>query len=479
VSKLLPRFFLHISLALCSVAQQGTILHVRGHITDATTRRDVAGVTVGAVNARHSATTDVNGFFSVELRDGTRLGDDVRIHIEMEGYRADDVTEAASENVIYAIRISPLGKPPGRVRPPSPHPPAPRTDQEEVIQTLTVEARMTCTIKEGEELPPSTQDIVAGFGTGSLVGAGGTVELARTNPVEFRKQRNNEMVVVNHFYLPNSESLVGNPISRILNFDKLIVPITILGNGQLFDRIRLVEVTVTINNRHPWYYPYKIGNVPFEGGGPTVTIPLAGIDKVLHSAQTRPDEPSVTLDDTNRSPAVPAQTVGPEKPAKPIPPVTKTQDQVEAPGSPTSIIPQDPVKAVEAVSRMRKSLTAVIGKKDTITFLITWPNDDNSNLVFVSNLISQACRDSPRQCWFTQEGNLQDLDKPPVQASGRPGITVHGPDAYALANALGAWFTTHSTSTFPPELNGYNEYGTKEIMWIEIGPGSPWKAPAK
>ncbi|HZW95771.1 MAG TPA: hypothetical protein VFF64_22680 [Candidatus Eremiobacteraceae bacterium] len=155
------------------------------------------------------------------------------------------------------------------------------------------------------------------------------------------------------------------------------------------------------------------------------------------------------------------------------PPASKVQAQLT--DSPPDIIPRDPVKAVEVVDRMRRSIAAIIGKKDTVTFLITYPKDDNSNYVFVSNLISQACRVSPRQCWFTGEGNPQDLDKPAVQASGRPGITVHGTDAFALANALGAWFIAHSTSIFPPELNGYNEYHTKEIMWIEIGPGSLWK----
>jgi hypothetical protein len=154
-------------------------------------------------------------------------------------------------------------------------------------------------------------------------------------------------------------------------------------------------------------------------------------------------------------------------------------DQTQRSGPPPGIIPQDPVKAVEVVDRMRRSLIAVISKKETVTFLITWPKDDNSNLVFVSNLISQACRESPRQCWFTQEGNPQDLDKPPVQASGRPGITVHGADAYALASALGTWFITHSTSTVPRELDGYKENSTKEMMWIEIGPGSPWKLTTK
>lgn len=96
-----------VLLTLCSVAQQGAIVHVRGHITDAATHRDVAGASISSVDARHDATTDVNGFFSLDLRDGTKPGDEVRIHIEKQGYRADDVTEAASESVTYPIQLTP------------------------------------------------------------------------------------------------------------------------------------------------------------------------------------------------------------------------------------------------------------------------------------------------------------------------------------------------------------------------------------
>jgi hypothetical protein len=102
----LVRLLVPVLLTMCLAAQQGTVLHVRGHITDATTRKDVVGVSVSAIEARHSATTDTNGFFSLELRDGVKPGDEVRIHIEKKGYRADDVTEAASDNVTYPIQIS-------------------------------------------------------------------------------------------------------------------------------------------------------------------------------------------------------------------------------------------------------------------------------------------------------------------------------------------------------------------------------------
>jgi hypothetical protein len=85
-------------------------------VTDAATHAAVAGASISAVTARHDATTDSNGFFALELRDGTKPGDEVRIHIEKAGYRADDVTEAASETVIHPIRISQLGKASGSHR---------------------------------------------------------------------------------------------------------------------------------------------------------------------------------------------------------------------------------------------------------------------------------------------------------------------------------------------------------------------------
>jgi hypothetical protein len=59
-----------------------------------------------------------------------------------------------------------------------------------------------------------------------------------------------------------------------------------------------------------------------------------------------------------------------------------------APASaPGSIIPADPEKAVEAINAMRNALMEVLGKKNTITFLISWPDDDSSNLAFISQIL--------------------------------------------------------------------------------------------
>jgi hypothetical protein len=108
------------------IAQQGATLHIRGQVTDAATHLDVSGVTVSAVEARHSTTTDVNGFFNLELREGTKPGQDIRIHVQKKGYRADDLTEAASETVTHPIRISPLVRPSAVATPLNSQPPLQR-----------------------------------------------------------------------------------------------------------------------------------------------------------------------------------------------------------------------------------------------------------------------------------------------------------------------------------------------------------------
>ena len=142
---------------------------------------------------------------------------------------------------------------------------------------------------------------------------------------------------------------------------------------------------------------------------------------------------------------------------------------------PTNLIPQDPIAAVQAVEHVRKGLREVLKSKESITFLLSWSKDDTTYYPFISQLLSSACREAPRQCWFTQQGNGRDLDRPPVQGSSKRGITVHGPDANALASVLSNWFETYSTSSLPSELKGYKEHDTRYLIWIDIGPGSPFK----
>lgn len=107
--------------------------------------------------------------------------------------------------------------------------------------------------------------------------------------------------------------------------------------------------------------------------------------------------------------------------------------------------------------------------------MTSWPDNEITYSVVIDSLLGSACRDTPKQCYFAQEGNKMDLDRPHIRGSGKRGITVHGTDAYALAMALGKWFETYSTSAIPAELNGYKQPDSSDFIWIEIGPGSPWK----
>ncbi|MGC2110954.1 MAG: hypothetical protein WA655_15640 [Candidatus Korobacteraceae bacterium] len=160
--------------------------------------------------------------------------------------------------------------------------------------------------------------------------------------------------------------------------------------------------------------------------------------------------------------APPMQVSNPSSPATPS-------------SAPSTIIPTDPEKAVEAVTQMRNGLSEILSKKETITFLMNWPDDDNSNLAFISQIFSSACRSTPRQCWFVQKTDPRNLDYPPIPEPSRRGLTIHGADAQSLASQLGRWFTTYSSSSIPKALNAYKDQNTKELIWVEIGPGSPWR----
>ena len=215
-----------------------------------------------------------------------------------------------------------------------------------------------------------------------------------------------------------------------------------------------VPVTVAQQPNHATQKPAKAENSP-SANRKNGTSKNTSKDETSHK---RP--PSVAPNTVIQSPSQPA-----------------TLNSRSVPTSaPASIIPPDPEKAVEAVNVMRNSLAEVLGKKDTITFLMSWPDDDSSNLAFISQVLSSACRTQPRQCWFAQRANPNNLDYPTIPQPTRRGLTIHGADADSIAVTLGGWFLTYSTSSIPKQLSAYKQPDTKELIWVEIGPGSPWKS---
>jgi hypothetical protein len=157
----------------------------------------------------------------------------------------------------------------------NPQPVTPGTPVQESIQTITLEARLTCTLKEGAELPPSTVDIYSGFGKASLEGPAGLVEFAHQSPVEFRHE-SGQIVVINHFYINSGEALIGQPIFRLANYDKLTVPNTTITYADSLDEMRLAEVTMIVNGTKTWYRSFRL-NGKFDPNKSTIGWPLIGL----------------------------------------------------------------------------------------------------------------------------------------------------------------------------------------------------------
>jgi len=93
-------------------------------------------------------------------------------------------------------------------------------------------------------------------------------------------------------------------------------------------------------------------------------------------------------------------------------PVAPAQDAHIAESVPSNLIPKDPLKAIEVVQSMTRAIKEVIRNKKYITFLVSFPKDDNTYLVTVDSLLATACIDVPRQCYFAQEEGPGNLDKP-------------------------------------------------------------------
>jgi hypothetical protein len=142
---------------------------------------------------------------------------------------------------------------------------------------------------------------------------------------------------------------------------------------------------------------------------------------------------------------------------------------------PSPLSSGNPIATIDAIDQMKIRLGQALASKDTITFLTTSDDGNYDNWPVLSMILTDGCRTAPRQCWFARLGDERDLDRSRFRGSGKRGITLHGNDLSELANAMGRWFTVYTTSSVPAELNGYKDRSTKEIIWIEVGPGLPWR----
>jgi len=90
------------------------------------------------------------------------------------------------------------------------------------IQSLSIEARLTCTLKDGAQIPPAELPIIRIGGVdASFSGPSGNVMLKFESPLRFRRQDNNEIVVISHFSLPADSDLQSRLIESLKNYDKI------------------------------------------------------------------------------------------------------------------------------------------------------------------------------------------------------------------------------------------------------------------
>ncbi len=140
------------------------------------------------------------------------------------------------------------------------------------IKTILVEARLTCTLEEGAELPPSEVPFLpVGDAHSYLEGAAGKAKLSFVSPVRFRMIDGGKVVVINRFSL-DPGSIDGRPVEAIFNYESLLVPIVTVVYGKSLSRITLLEVTVEMNGESIGYGSWKY-DVPFQKS-PSFSVPI-------------------------------------------------------------------------------------------------------------------------------------------------------------------------------------------------------------
>lgn len=145
------------------------------------------------------------------------------------------------------------------------------------IQSIAVEARLTCTTRSGVELPPEKVDLLAWFGgDATLRGPAGDTTLKLVSPVYFQRLTDGRLVVINRFVLPEDSHLRFRPTQVLDTYNELLLPITTVVNtySDAIDRIQLLELSLRINGGDPDYQSYRYDVEFVRGKGVTFTVPL-------------------------------------------------------------------------------------------------------------------------------------------------------------------------------------------------------------
>lgn len=143
-----------------------------------------------------------------------------------------------------------------------------------------VEGRLTCDLKEGGKIPPAEVPFIPlGDANAYLEGTLGKTRLDFVSPIRFRRQEDNNIVVINRFSLSASSDLGGRPINSLANFNILTIPSLAIGSEKSLGMMKLYEISMSLNGKDVWYYSYPV-NQPFQPQA-VFRIPLEDLSKTL------------------------------------------------------------------------------------------------------------------------------------------------------------------------------------------------------
>ncbi len=148
-----------------------------------------------------------------------------------------------------------------------------RNGNHEILQSLTIEARLTCSLKENAEIPPTEVDFdPVGGGYAFFQNNAEKHPLKFNSPVLFRLINGNRITIINKYSLDKDSDLLLSPINRLSKFNFIKVPIITVVYGVNFEKMLQLELNVKINGKEVWYETWAY-DAKFETG-PTFDIPL-------------------------------------------------------------------------------------------------------------------------------------------------------------------------------------------------------------
>ena len=135
-----------------------------------------------------------------------------------------------------------------------------------LIDSMLVEVRLTCIVRQGAELPPDEVTFMpVGDSHACLEGPAGRVRLSFQSPVRFRRLDNDRLVVTNRFLLDPGSEVLRRPLDVLRNYRTLSVPVVTVVWGKALETMKLLEVSLFVNNQGPLYGSWEY-DVAFERG---------------------------------------------------------------------------------------------------------------------------------------------------------------------------------------------------------------------